>query len=342
MSRYILPFLTSFLLTVTLMVFFILVARKIKWKGRKSQRHIHKKGVYRIGGIAMIVSFGLALIFNKELYISLELWGVMIASLLVLIFGVLDDIKEIFWKFQLSFQIAIAVFIFVMGIRIYYVTNPLNGGILSLDGPWVIFSVTLVICWIILAMNSMNWLDGIDGLSGGVSLISALTILLLSLKAEVNQPPVAIICSAFSGCLLGFLIFNFHPSRVIAGTSGAMFMGFTLAVLAIFSGTKIATALLVMAIPVIDLLWVIMERFRKKKSLFLPDKNHLHYKLLDLGWSQKKIAIYYYLFTFLIALIALNTRAIGKGITLILAFFILATISVILNKKLAEKNYQRV
>jgi len=226
-----------------------------------------------------------------------------------------------------------------MGIRIYYITNPLTGGIIKLNsGAGVIFSVTLVIFWMILLMNAINWIDGIDGLSGGIAFITVATIFFLSFYSEVNQPPVAIICSILMGTILGFLIFNFYPSRIIAGTTGAIFMGFSLAVLAIFAGTKIATSVLVLAIPIIDFFWVIRERIRNKKSIFIPDKNHLHYKLLDLGWSQRKIVLAYWSVTAIIAFVALNTRVIGKGITLILVAIVMIIVISVINKKISKLN----
>jgi UDP-GlcNAc:undecaprenyl-phosphate GlcNAc-1-phosphate transferase len=116
-----------------------------------------------------------------------------------------------------------------------------------------------------------------------------------------------------------------------------MFMGFSLAVLAIFAGAKIATAILVLAIPIIDFVWVIGERIRNGKSIFKPDKNHLHHKLMELGWSQKKIALHYYAVTMIIAIVALNTRIIGKSITLILASVVMSSIILGVNYKLAQK-----
>lgn len=286
----------------------------------------------------MVITFNLAIIFNKDLVMSPGLLGVMVASVLLLLIGVWDDIREIYWKIQFFFQIAIAIMVFIMGVRIYYVTNPLTGGILQLDsGIGVIFSVALVIAWIVLMINSMNWLDGIDGLSGGITFIGAMTILFLSLKPEVNQPPMAILSVIVAGSSLAFLIFNFYPSRILAGTSGSMFMGFILAALAIFAGTKIATSILVMSIPVIDFLWVIGERIRHKKSIFSPDRAHLHYKLLDLGWSQKKTALYFYAITILISVVALNTRFIGKSITLLVTVVIVGTSLYIINRKISAK-----
>jgi UDP-N-acetylmuramyl pentapeptide phosphotransferase/UDP-N-acetylglucosamine-1-phosphate transferase len=192
--------------------------------------------------------------------------------------------------------------------------------------------------WIILVMNAINWADGIDGLAGGITLITSATILILSLRPEVNQPFIAILCIIFIGTVLGFLIFNFNPAKIMAGTSGAMFMGFVLAVLAVFSGTKIATALLVLAIPIIDSLWVIGERFRNHKSIFKPDRNHLHYKLIKLGWSERKIVLSYWAITFLIALVALNTRAFGKGIVLVITAIIMIFILIIVNRKISALN----
>jgi UDP-N-acetylmuramyl pentapeptide phosphotransferase/UDP-N-acetylglucosamine-1-phosphate transferase len=182
-------------------------------------------------------------------------------------------------------------------------------------GKYLIPSFLFAIFWIVLMINSMNWIDGVDGLSGGVSLIGALTIFLLSLKPEVNQPPVAIIAMALSGAILGFLIFNFYPSKILSGTSGSM---------------------LVMAIPIIDAVWVMAERIKSGNSIFKSDNRHLHHKLLDLGWSQKKIALFFFSVTVFIALIAVNTRAMGKIITMALVAIIMLSVLVFLNRKLAQ------
>jgi UDP-GlcNAc:undecaprenyl-phosphate GlcNAc-1-phosphate transferase len=339
MIKYLIPFLISFLITVASTAFLMIVAKKIKWHSRKEKRHIHKNGVHRIGGIAMVLAFNIAVILDRNLVISSELYGLMIGTVVLMLVGFWDDIREMYWKFQLFSQIAVAMLIFVAGVRIYYITNPLTGGILKMDmGFWVVLATILVIFWITLVINAVNWLDGVDGLSGGITLISSATIFILSLRPEVNQPPVAIICAIFLGTALGFLIYNFNPARVLAGTSGAMYMGLVLAVLAIFSGTKIATAFLVLAIPITDLMWVIMERIRNGKSIFRPDKSHLHYRLLELGWSQKKIALHYYVLTVFIAVIALNTKFIGKSIALALVVVTMLIIFLVIEKKIAHKH----
>lgn len=283
----------------------------------------------------MILIFNLTVIANKDLVMNPQLYGFIISNIILLLVCFWDDLREIRWKIQLFGQIAVSLFVFIMGIRIYFITNPLDGGIIKLDsGMGTIISVFLVIFWLIIIMNSINWADGIDGLSGGIAFIAVATIFSLSFHSEVNQPPIAILCAILMGVILGFLLFNFHPSKIIAGTTGAMFMGFSLGILAIFAGTKIATSLLVMAIPIIDFFWVIIERFKNKKSIFIPDRNHLHYKLMELGWSQRKIVLVYWVVAGFIAFVALNTRAIGKGITLFLVIIIMFFSILIINKKI--------
>ncbi|KKU55674.1 MAG: Glycosyl transferase family 4 [Candidatus Moranbacteria bacterium GW2011_GWE1_49_15] len=311
----------------------LLLVRRFFPDDRRSGRHVHKAGKLRLGGVAVIIAFVASLLLDESLFIPQSLWGIIAASVLILIVGVWDDIRELNWKYQLFFQFSIAVLVFIMGVRIEYVTNPF-GGVFDLE-PERLFlpNLLLVAIWIMIFMNSMNWIDGIDGLSGGITLIGATTIFILALKPEVNQPPVGIITAALFGAVLAFLVFNFNPSRIMAGTSGSMFMGFILAVLAIFAGAKIATMLLIMAIPIIDAFWVILERIKNGKSIFEADRNHLHHKLLELGWSQKKICLFFYAVTFVISLIALNTRAIGKFVTILLAAAVMASLLYVINRK---------
>jgi UDP-GlcNAc:undecaprenyl-phosphate/decaprenyl-phosphate GlcNAc-1-phosphate transferase len=261
----------------------------------------------------------------------------MLASWMILAVGVWDDLREISWKTQLFYQTAAAVLIFIFGIRIFGIRNPLSGGVISLEeGIGIAVAFFISILWIIVIINSMNWLDGIDGLSGGIFFICSIAMFVLSLRPEVNQPPVAILAMILAGSALGFLFFNFYPSVIMAGTSGSMFMGFILATLAIFAGTKVATAILVLSLPIIDFIWVIGERLRHKRSIFEADKNHLHHKLLELGWSQRKITLGYYGITAIVTFIALNTRVVGKSIAFVLILAIVASTLFFINKKLAR------
>lgn len=335
MDKFLLPFLITLSFSLIFSWAIIFLGKKIKYLGRNEKRHFHDKKIVRIGGLAIILSFNLGILLDKNLVLTPEIVGFLFASWIILVMGLWDDIKEIFWKFQLFFQIVTALAVFITGIRMNSITNFFTGGTISLESEvGVIISVFLVVFWIVLMINVMNWLDGIDGLSSNVAFIAAGTILFLSLKPEVDQPPVAIMSAVFAGSVLGFLILNFYPAKIIAGTAGSNFLGFSLAVLAIFSGTKIATAILVMIVPLVDFIWVILDRIRRKKSIFQPDKNHLHFKLMELGWSPIKINGLFVFVTLAAAFLALNTRTIGKIFTIILAGLLVALFLLFIEYKL--------
>ncbi len=307
---------------------------KIFSKMRGEERHIHKRNISRLGGIALILSFAITIFLDRNLVISNILWGMMLGGFVILIVGLWDDFGEIDWRWQLFFQICVISMLFIFGAKINYITNPFGGVFYFDTNVKVIIGTLITIIWALVLMNAVNWLDGIDGLSGGVSLIAIMTIFFLSLKPEVNQPPVAIIAIILAGGLVGFLCFNFYPAKIMAGTSGAFFMGFALVGLSIFAGTKIATTLLVMAVPVVDFFWVIGRRIKNGKSIFSPDQEHLHYRLLKLGWSQRKISLFFYTITFAIAILALNVSTAGKiifvfcvGIIMLVTFYINSDVS---------------
>ena len=337
-TLYLFPFFLALGLSLLCTGMCIWISRHVSFpKRRIGRRHIHHKNVSRLGGIAIITAFLVTVFLDPHLVISSQLWGIVVATALILIIGLLDDLYEIDWRTQLFFHVAIGAIIFIMGVRVDYITNPFGGLLFLTIDTSLLPSILFVIGWIVLMMNAMNWSDGVDGVSGGIATIGALTIFGLTLSPEVNQPPVGIIAMAFVGAVLGFLLFNFHPARIVAGTSGSLFMGFMLGALAIFAGAKIATALLVMAIPIADALWVLWERFRSGESLTEPDQRHLHYRLLALGWSQRQVAVFLASFTALIGAVALNTRTIGKAITLILVGIIIFGMLAFVRKKIKVK-----
>ncbi len=316
-------FLRTFLISSGLVLLFIFLTEKFSLFPRKKQKHhTHTGRISRLGGAAIIISFVLGIIFDSNLVITLPMKGMMISSLVILIFGIADDFLSLGWKRQLFFQICASILIFIFGVHIEYITNPFGGIIEIGNGDFSIVSLLLGIIWMVVIMNSMNWFDGIDGVSGGITFLGSVAIIFVSLKPEVNQPPMAIMASVLAGSVMGFLIFNFSPSKIIAGTSGSIFMGFIMAVLAIFSGAKIATTLLVMALPLADFGWVIWKRIRLGKSIFSSDRRHLHHRFLELGWSQRKIAFFFYAVTGVIVIISLNTHSLGKAVAIFLVFLL--------------------
>jgi len=273
--------------------------------------------VSRLGGIAMVVAFMAALFLHPDLVID-RAWAVVLTALgAVALLGVWDDIAPLSWRPQLFAQVAIALFLFVLNVRIEYISHPF-GGVIHFghgDGfPWM--SLVVGVAWIVAIMNAMNWLDGIDGLGGGIALVAAGAIFATALLPHVNQPPVAIAASAMAGATVGFLVWNWAPARIIAGTSGSFFWGLLIAVLAIFAGAKVATTLLVMTVPLVDAVWVIGERLRAGVSIFAPDKRHIHYKLIARGWAPWQVALLFIVMTGAVAASAVHFGAFGKAVAI--------------------------
>ncbi|MDD5083763.1 MAG: MraY family glycosyltransferase [Candidatus Moranbacteria bacterium] len=316
-SFYLSPFLIAFFLSIACIVLVQIIFWRIRPKeARHGARHDHKRGILRFGGAALVISFLVTLFLNSHLVLTTSWWGVISISMLILIVGLLDDMKEISWKSQLMAQMLAGAVAFAFGIRILSLTNPF-GEAIFFDAGWMLgVSFIVTVAWIIVVMNAVNWADGIDGLCGGIAFIGFSTVFLLSLRPEVNQPPVAIFSLALAGASLGFLLFNFYPARIFAGTSGSWFLGFMLAVLALFSGTKIATAVLVLALPLLDAVWVVFDRLRSGVSIFAADTRHLHHRLRGIGWSSLSITLFLYGITIIIAAIALHADALEKLMTL--------------------------
>ena len=174
----------------------------------------------------------------------------------------------------------------------------------------------LTIFWIVGMINSINWIDGLDGLSSGIAFIAAVTLGLISLTTQVGQPLIAVLCFALAGALLGFLRWNFHPASIFAGTSGVQFVGYTLAVLAILGTAKVAVALLVLGVPIIDTFWIIVRRVSEGRSPFSPDRAHIHHRLLDLGLSHRQTVLAIYGICIVLAVLAL----LLSGVTQLYAF----------------------
>ena len=332
---YLNPFLAAFLTSVILLFLIVNFFGKNS-DTRKNKRHIHAKNISRWGGAAIFVAFFVAIFLDKNLIVTRDIWGILIGAIFIFSIGLWDDFKELNWKTQLFFQIAAVAVIFIFGIKIETLSNPF-GEIIFLDGTvgWVL-GFLIASGWILILTNAMNWLDGIDGLSGGIFLISFLAMFFLALKPEVNQPPVGILAIILLGVSLGFLIFNFPPGKIMLGSSGVFFLGFLLAGLSIFAGTKIATTLLVLFVPMIDFFWVIVQRLKTGKKITDPDKEHLHHKLLAIGWTQKRIDLFFYFVTLLVLLIALN----AKGLEKILVIFILFLAMMVFYWSIEKKSKQ--
>ena len=325
---YLKPFLIALISSLVFTKALILFARKYKLYDEIKENKIHQKNIARFGGVAIIVSFLLAIFLSGDLIFDSLKWGMVFSCLVILLFGFYDDLKNLSWKKQLLGQIIVVLIMIYTGLSIDYIANPFGGSEFRLDTlqyfvfgiEYSVFGSLFILFWIVGFMNVMNWLDGLDGLAGGVGIIGAGTLFFLSISSLVNQPPLGIISLALVGAILGFLFFNFYPAKIFMGTSGSMFLGFILAILAIFSGGKIATALLIMGFPILDAAWVIIQRIKAGEPIFKGDARHLHYKLLKEGFSQKKVVLFIYLICLSFGISAIVFQGVGKVLALMVLF----------------------
>ncbi|MCX2726150.1 MraY family glycosyltransferase [Thermomicrobium sp. 4228-Ro] len=264
-------------------------------------RWVHTRPIPRIGGLAIFIGFlsGLALTFM----LPVDRFPVEVERIVLLVLGatlvlaahLYDDLIGLGPVTKLAWQCAGAAVVILPRLRgpdhglvIEQFNSPL-GGVVVLP---LVLAVPFTLLWIVGMMNTVNFLDGLDGLAGSVTLIAALVMFLHTFLRPADNPQftISLLAATLAGSVLGFLIFNWHPARIMMGDSGAMFLGYSLAVLSIIGGAKIATALLVLWVPILDVAWLIIYRLWNGRSPLEADRGHLHHRLLDLGWSQRRIA----------------------------------------------------
>jgi len=228
------------------------------------------------------------------------LTGVMVGTVFVFGFGLADDFFEFpVWPQYLAqfgaALIAIYFTIFIERVTLPFVDEPTKF-------QWYI-TFPLTIFWVMGMINTVNFLDGLDGLAAGVAAIAAFLFAWHAYK--LGQEKVYLFPLALAGACLGFLIFNFSPAKIFMGSSGSFTLGWALASLSILAPAKVATALLVLGIPILDVAWLIIWRWRTQGSPTVSGRDHLHFRLLDRGFSQRTIVLGYYLFCLTFGLLAL-------------------------------------
>lgn len=275
-------------------------------------RHQGHGRIARTGGLVLYFSFTLAATFAQFLPIErtdpkevTRFIGLIVGGTVVSFLWFLDDKYNLPSAVQFAGQFLAGVIAVSFLIIIETFNNPLTGNSVSTGPTLMVYLVSIF--WIALMMNTVNFLDGSDGLAAGVGCIAALMIFIHA-AFRLDQVSVSLLPLALVGTTLGFLPYNFHPARVFMG-GGAPFLGYTLAVLSIIGGAKMATILLVMGLPLVDLGWQASSRLLHGKSPFSGDRGHLHFRLQALGLSPKVIALGYYAFCAFFGFIALTTNS---------------------------------
>lgn len=322
-------FLLAYALTLAVAAF----CRKVGWLDRPAARRVHTKAVPRLGGVAMFLAFVLTSLFfyapgpNSSPNEIAIYWLLLAAGLLIVLVHAYDDVYGLKPLPKLIAQ-TIAVIIILgpyngvfQGVLLFTFNNPFGKEIFDPNLPWyreptlflfvqnqditfaAIPAILFTWFWTVGMMNTVNLIDGLDGLAAGVVAITALFITIISLTLQ--QYSIAILSAIFTGAVLGFLPHNWNPAKIFMGDSGAMFLGLGLAVLSIMGGAKLALALMLLGIPILDVAVVAINRIRRGQHPLHYDKTHLHYRLMATGLSVKQICYVFYALTFIFGSLAL-------------------------------------
>ena len=311
------PIFFSFLITVIAIPQTIKLAKKYNLIDNPLTRphpaNTQKRIVPRAGGLAIFCAIFLTII----LFIPLQqqILGILGGMIILVTIGILDDkYKNLSPYFRLLGQFVAALIVIISGIGINFVTNPM-GGILHLNTINFLPQI-LTLIWIVWVMNMINWSKGVDGQMPGIVVVAAIILGILSLKLSLSQDSsqsiVANLSFITASSSIGLLLFNWYPAKIFPGFSGSTILGFMIAVLAILSGAKLATALLVLLIPATDFAYTFIRRILQGKSPVWGDRGHLHHKLLEAGFSHPQISLFYILGSVILGATALLLPSQGK------------------------------
>jgi len=275
---------------------------------KPNARRVNIKPMPTMGGLAIFIAFNFStFVLLREQFPTHELFSVFLAECIIILTGIIDDIRELSPKAKLAGILAAALVIyFLAGIRMNEVTLPFIG---SFQLGW--WSLPITIIWIIAITNAVNLIDGLDGLATGVSIIALFTMGIMAyFFLNMTNVYVAIWIFAMVAALIGFLPHNFHPASIFLGDTGSLFIGFMMAVFSL-KGLKNVTfvtllmPVVIMGVPITDTVYAILRRLLNKKPIMQADKHHLHHRLMQLGLSHRQTVLVIYGLSLVFAFISL-------------------------------------
>ncbi len=354
-------FFLSFILGLILTFFIRRLALKLKIIDVPGidERKIHEKSMPLLGGLAIFLSFFIVLLLARltwwpvDKVTDRQLIGLFVAGFFLMVGGILDDKYRLKPRQQIIWPVLACLAVIVSGIGVKYINNPFGFGYLHFDKlkfemmrfhdvpfyftPW---ADIITFIWLMFLMYSTKLLDGLDGLVSGMTVIGASIIAGLCFLTPFFQPDVGTMSLILAGASLSFLCFNWHPARIFLGEGGSLFAGFMLGVLAIISGSKVATAFLILGLAIIDLVSVVIQRiFLDRKSPFQGDQRHFHFRLLKTGIPHRAVVMIYWLVALVFGLSALIFRTRGKIVfLLVLTALVLGFTAFFLHEEKKEKS----
>jgi UDP-GlcNAc:undecaprenyl-phosphate/decaprenyl-phosphate GlcNAc-1-phosphate transferase len=346
-------FLTATLISYLLTIPTIVLAKKFHLvtdaKIRLHPAHTHSGIIPRAGGLPIYLS----ILFTSLIFLPISkiIIGILIASFLLIILGLLDDAYDLSPYLRFVGNILISALVIAFGLGIPYISNPF-GGVIRLDFwqiplnffglhyIWVVADL-LAIIWLTWSTNMINWSKGVDGQLPGFVSITAIFLGLLSQKFtghDISAQSVTILSFIVAGAYLGFLPFNYFPQRIMPGYGGGALAGFLLGILAILSFGKVGTAVLILSIPLIDAVYTMIRRLKKNQSPFRADWGHFHHRLLEIGWGKRRIAWFYWLISLILGIASLFL----KGSEKLIAFVTIAILLLVFIYIIEEMKKQRI
>lgn len=298
----------------------------------KDERRVHTKAMPLMGGLAIYLAVMIGMLCF--LPINRRTLAIMGGGTVILISGIIDDSRELSPKMKVVFQVAAAILLLIGGISIDFVTNPFSqsGNVYALG----LLAIPLTIFWVVGITNTINLIDGLDGLAAGVTMIASFFLMLVASKFE--QPQVALMAALLMGGCAGFLPYNFNPAKLFMGDTGALFLGFMLAVITIDGVMKsiatvaIVVPIIILGVPIFDTFFAIVRRTMQGRNFAEADKGHLHHRLLAKGYGQKKTVLILYAITAVFGImsyvIAENNST--RGVYLSLLIIIVSSIAFVI------------
>lgn len=316
-----LPLLLSLIVSLAVTALTIFGYRQLGLVDRSTNKdhpkHIHTQPVPRGGGVPIWT----AMLLSTLMFIKLDgqVAAILLGGLLIMVAGVLDDMLDLSPYVRLILGVIVAGIVVSSGVVISFVSNPLGLGVVEFGHTSI--SQVITILWIVWGMNFVNMgAKGLDGQLPGVTLIAAAVMGMLSLRFvnDITAWPSTYLAFALCGAYAGLLAYNIYPQKIMPGWGGGALAGYFLAVLAILSGAKLATALIVLGVPLMDVVYVIIRRVMAGKSPVWGDTSHLHHQLLKLGWSKRQVAAFYWVITASLGILALQLNSQMKIYTMLL------------------------
>lgn len=335
MRSYAFTFCVSLFMAVVLTPLARRLALRIGAISTPRARDIHERAVPRLGGAAIAVAFFTPLLAlaildtdvaatlkaNPLLSLGLLVGGVALGAL-----GAADDTVGVSAKAKLAVQLCVACFAYGMGFRIEAVSIPFLG-------VWEmgVFALPVTALWIVGVVNAVNLIDGLDGLAAGVIFFAALTNFVIAVIG--HQIFVAVVMAAIMGAMVGFLFYNFNPAHIFMGDSGSYFLGYLLATTSLTGAmqkTSTAVSLLVpmvaLGVPIFDTLFSMLRRTLERRSVFSPDRGHVHHRLIDMGITHRRAVMLLYGVSILMMVSAIAIalgRSWESGVALLVASVVL-------------------